>query len=585
MRLSSRRVRGAPRLELLEPRTLLNASPLHHMGPPESHDPAMSILVRFLDHAPEAVQASLGGLGPAAHVVKTWDFGPQLIDLGVGADRAAALDMLHNDHNVLYAEPDALLHTTATPNDPLYPQQWGLSNTTSPGIDINAPRAWEVTTGNSNTIVAVVDTGIDYTHPDLYLNVAISQAAIPDTIGDLPKTGIVDTDGDSTDPNFDTNISFYDLNSLNADGTPYATPGINAAYTSKYTTDLYPYAAGYIHAGDLLADPNWTPNPGTNLVGYNFVAGTPNPFDDNSHGSHVSGTIAAVTNNGVGVAGVNWNAKIMPLKFLGASGSGSTSGAIDATVYAADNGARVINASFGGGGSSSAMRDAIIYAGSKGAVFVAAAGNSGQNIDVTPSYPASYHLPNEIVVAAIDIRGGLAGFSNYGATTVDLGAPGVGILSTTPNNTYSSYSGTSMAAPHVSGVVALVAGLPQFQNLSATELAQKVISTTKPLPSLAGKTVTGGLVDAFAALQSPPTTTTSTPAELATTSDAAVPAASGFESAPQVAGAPVILAAPLSAEATDLNRGTAPPLADPSHQSRRLRSATYLVGLPAGVVQ
>ena len=184
-------------------------------------------------------------------------------------------------------------------------------------------------------------------------------------------------------------------------------------------------------------------------------------MDDNGHGTHVSGTIAAVGNNSLGVAGVNWSASIMALKFMDSTGSGYLSDAIRAINYATMErtqygvNVRVINASWGGGGFSAAMQTAIQAAGDAGILFVAAAGNSGTNNDVTAQYPANYTPANVISVAATDQNDQLASFSCYGATTVDLAAPGVSIYSTLPNNRYGYYSGTSMATPMVSGVAAL----------------------------------------------------------------------------------------------------------------------------------
>ena len=164
-------------------------------------------------------------------------------------------------------------------------------------------------------------------------------------------------------------------------------------------------------------------------------------------------------NNGYGIAGVDWNAQIMPLKILGADGGGTTQAAVSAIYFAVNHGARVINASWGGSQYSQAMLDAISYADSKGVVFVTAAGNNGVDNDTNPTnYPANYRLPNELVVAAVDNSGNLASFSDYGAHTVDLGAPGVNIYSSVPHG-YATYSGTSMATAFVTGTVALVAGL------------------------------------------------------------------------------------------------------------------------------
>jgi len=224
--------------------------------------------------------------------------------------------------------------------------------------------------------------------------------------------------------------------------------------------------------------------------GWDFVNNDNDPFDDNDHGTHVSGTIAAVGNNGIGVAGVNWTAQIMPLKFLSARGSGSTADAISALDYAVMMGARISNNSWGGGAFSQALFDSISAAQSAGHLFVAAAGNDGVDTDATPSYPASYNLDNIISVAATDDNDALASFSNFGRVTVDLGAPGVSILSTTPANTYSSFSGTSMASPHVAGSAALL--LAQDASLSLVDLKAAILNSVDAIAALAGISVTGG---------------------------------------------------------------------------------------------
>jgi subtilisin family serine protease len=306
---------------------------------------------------------------------------------------------------------------SVVPNDPGFKQQWGLSSSSTAGI--SAPQAWSRTTGNPDTIVAVLDTGIDLANPEF--------------------AGRIWTNPDSS----------------GGDGYP-----------------------GDVH-------------------GWNFVANTANVQDDNGHGTHVSGILAAAGNNGIGVAGVDWNAQIMPLKVLDANGNGSDDATARAIDFAVQHGARVINASWGGGPFSQAVADAIRYAGSQGVVFVTAAGNNGTNDDALPFYPASYHLPNEIAVAAVDASGNLPSFSNYGAQTVALAAPGVNVLSTIPGG-FAYESGTSMAAPFVSGVMALVAGLHPTE--TAAQIVHQVLSATRPLASLTGKTTTGGILDAARAV-------------------------------------------------------------------------------------
>ncbi len=225
------------------------------------------------------------------------------------------------------------------------------------------------------------------------------------------------------------------------------------------------------------------------IRGWDFVNNDNDPFDDSvvGHGTHVSGTIGAVGNNGQGVAGVCWNVKIMPLKFLNAGGSGSTSGAINAILYATAKGADLTNNSWGGGGFSQALKDAIEASNS---LFVAAAGNSGLNIDSSPQYPAAYNSANILSVASTDRNDNLSSFSNFGAISVDLGGPGSSIVSTVPGNAYATLSGTSMASPHAAGVAALV--LSANPGLSFQDLKTTIMSSVDPIPALSLNTVSGG---------------------------------------------------------------------------------------------
>ncbi|MDT3673906.1 S8 family serine peptidase [Microcystis wesenbergii] len=225
------------------------------------------------------------------------------------------------------------------------------------------------------------------------------------------------------------------------------------------------------------------------IRGWDFAYNDNNPSDVDGHGTHVSGTIAGKGNNGVGVTGVAWNAKIMPLKFLDDTGSGSTSNAIKAINYATAKGVKLTNNSWGGGGYSQALYDAINAAGQAGALFIAAAGNDAKNTDTSPSYPASYNLANIISVASTTRTDALSSFSNYGLTSVDLGAPGSEIYSTTPNNTYATYSGTSMASPHVAGAAALL--WSQNPTWTAQQVKNTLMNTGDSIAALAGKTVSG----------------------------------------------------------------------------------------------
>ena len=358
------------------------------------------------------------------------------------APGASATDILgwsRTTAGVRSIEPDRVVTATATlPNDPSFNRLWGLNNTAQTGglanADIDAPAAWDVTTGSRSVVVAVVDTGIDYNHPDLAANVWRNPR---ETAGDG-----VDNDGNG------------------------------------FVDDVF---------------------------GWNFATNTANVFDDNSHGTHVAGTIGAVGNNGSGITGVNWQVSIMGLKFLDASGSGTTSAAIAALNYATmmrrTHGVNIVatNNSWGGGGGSTALRDAITAGGNAGILCIAAAGNESSNNDSVGSYPANSVGPSGISVAATDSSNRLASFSNYGATTVQVAAPGVGIYSTTPNNSYASYSGTSMATPHVAGLVALMAAAnPQA---TAAQIRSTIISTVTPVSGLAGKCSTGGVINAAAAVQ------------------------------------------------------------------------------------
>ena len=344
---------------------------------------------------------------------------------------AAALVKLRKDPRVRYAEPNYVITAAAVPNDPSFANTWGLDNQgqTINGVhgtadaDIDAPEAWDVTTGSPSVTVAVIDTGVDWTHPDLSSQIWINPGE------NCPGCR---NDGIDNDHN------------------------------------------GYVD--------DWH--------GWDFVNNDNNPMDDHGHGTHVAGTIDAAGNNAVGVAGVNWNARIMPLKFLDAQGSGTTADAVSAVLYAAQNGADVMNNSWADDTYSQALADAIAVADQHNSLFVAAAGNSGTDNDGSPTYPASYDNPNVLAVAATDNNDGLAYFSNTGRRSVDLGAPGVDIYSTWLGGGYQFLSGTSMAAPHVAGAAALAKAA--FPSATAVGLKDLLLATTDPRPSLAATTSSGG---------------------------------------------------------------------------------------------
>ena len=373
----------------------------------------------------------------AAGPIAQW----RIVQLGRGADLISVRAALMRNPLVTRVEYNYQVRIELTPNDPNFNQLWGLNNIGQtgglPDADVDAPEAWNLTTGDPNVVVAVIDTGVAYDHPDLAANIWVNT-------GEIPGNGV---DDDS----------------------------------NGYVDDVY---------------------------GYDFSNNDSNPYDDHGHGTHVAGTIAAVGNNGVGIAGVTWRARIMAVKFLGATGSGSTDGAINAILYAASNGAKVMNNSWGGGGFSQALLDAIQTADQAGALFIAAAGNSGSNNDLIPHYPSSYEAANVIAVAATDHSDLKAYFSSYGATSVDLGAPGVSIFSTVPvvgdiccsNVTgYGNLSGTSMATPHVSGAAALL--LARFPGSNHLAIRDRILNTADPIPSMSGITVTGARLNVLNAME------------------------------------------------------------------------------------
>jgi subtilisin family serine protease len=236
--------------------------------------------------------------------------------------------------------------------------------------------------------------------------------------------------------------------------------------------------------------------------GWDFYNDDNDPMDDHGHGTHCSGTIGAVGNNAVGVVGVNWTVKILPLKFLGSGGTGTTSDAILAIEYAtAMPGVKIMSNSWGGGGYSSALEDAIQAASDAGILFVAAAGNYVGNTDITPNYPSCYDVPNVMSIAATDHNDELCSFSGYGAVTVDLAAPGDNILSTFPGNSYGELGGTSMATPHVSGAAALIWG--RFPAMTMLQVKALIMSSVDVVPGMTGLCVTDGRLNVFNCVAEP----------------------------------------------------------------------------------
>jgi len=320
------------------------------------------------------------------------------------------------------------------PNDPLFSDQWALNNTGQNGgtanAHIDALKAWAKTQGSAEVVVAVLDTGVDYTHKDLAENMWIRPANLPEYADD--ELGTID-----------------DLHGFDANA----------------------------NAGD--------------------------PMDDNGHGTHCAGIIGAEGNNGEGISGINWNVKIMPLKFLGRGGFGDVKDAIESINYAIERkkagvNLRVINASWGSTQRSKALEDAIKAASDAGILFVAAAGNSSTDNDRRAHYPSNYDLPNVLSVAALDRNDKLASFSNYGAKTVHVAAPGREITSTWLGDQYREASGTSMAAPQVAGIAALI--LANEPKLSMAKLRERIMKSADPIDTLTGKVVVGGRLNAAKAL-------------------------------------------------------------------------------------
>jgi large repetitive protein len=358
----------------------------------------------------------------------------ELIALPPGQTLAQSLAALKNNPNVEYAEPDYIVHTSqqAFSNDPYALNLWGLNNIGQSGgvanADIDLPEAWASYRPSVMLIVAVIDTGIDYSHPDL-----ISQMWI-NTAEDINRDGKYTT---------------ADHNGKDEDGN------------------------GYID----------------DVVGWDFANKDNDPMDDNNHG--------------IGVAGVGGRGgvKVMALKFLRADGSGYTSDAISALAYAGNKRAFIANNSWGGGSYSQALYDAIYAYRQKSGLFIAAAGNNGVDADSSPSYPAAYNLDSIISVASITNTDAMSGFSNFGATSVDIAAPGSSIVSTLPGNRYGAMNGTSMAAPHVSGVAALV--WSQRPTIGLLKIKSILMGSARKTPALQGKTVSGGVVNANSALKAP----------------------------------------------------------------------------------
>jgi subtilisin family serine protease/subtilisin-like proprotein convertase family protein len=491
MKISSTRgARSGPRLgvEALEDRTLLSAGPVIDLSSLTVHGNkfASSDILVLYRGGPVAL--------PGTSVGKAIGLVPNLyeVNLKAGTTVAAALAAYRADGRVYCAEPDYWLSSAAVPNDPQFGNQWALRNTGqnggTPGADVHATPAWNVTKGNTRVVVALMDTGIDYDHPDLYLNVWLNNAEIPLS----RKKNLIDVDGDGL-------ITFRDLNDPRNQG-PGKITDVNHDGRIDAGDILAPMVrnaqgqdtglGGWAYAGNTLDGDTAHPN---DFIGWNFSANNNNPLDDNGHGTSVAGILGAVGNNGVGVSGLAWTTQIMAVKFLDASGNGTVSQFIAGLNYAVAHGAKVSNNSWTGASFSQALYDAVNNARARGHIVVAAAGNSSVNTDVSPAYPSSLTLDNLVSVAATDRFDHLASFSDYGPKSVDIGAPGVDVLTAARGGAYATFSGTSAATPFVSAAVAMVWGL--HPTWTYKQVINQVLETADPVAGLSGKVLTGGRLD------------------------------------------------------------------------------------------
>jgi subtilisin family serine protease len=346
--------------------------------------------------------------------------GLSLVKLPPGLTVQEALVSYNNAKGIIYAEPNYKIKLDVDdqtfPNDPRFDDLWGMHNIGQTGgnvdADIDAPEAWVNTTGNKDVIVALLDTGVDYTHVDLNSNIWINEAESNGQVG-------IDDDGNG------------------------------------YIDDIY---------------------------GWDFADGDSDPMDYHYHGTHCAGTIGGIGNNEEGVTGVCWNVSIMPLKIFPNYGEAAfISGAIAAIEYAVNNGAQVMSNSWGGGAYSQSLKDEIEVAQAAGILFVAAAGNLYQDTDAYPHYPSSYDCDNLISVLATSDLDLVASFSNWGLTSVDLGAPGVSILSCEPGGSYQYLNGTSMSTPHVAGACALLLSIaPTMPYERVKEILIETVDQTLP---------------------------------------------------------------------------------------------------------
>jgi len=407
-------------------------------------------LVVMFQPGTTAAQRALIARQAGGQIVQYYDkVNTALVQLSTGSSVQAAINRWKAFPEVRFAEPNFIFTANRFPNDPLFNDQYGLHNIGQipffglPDADIDAPEAWDITTGSSNIVIAVIDTGIDTSHPDLVANLFVNRGEIPG-------------------------------NNIDDDGN------------------------GFID----------------DVFGWNSFGNNNNVTDTDGHGTHVAGIAAAVGNNGVGVAGVSWNATILPIKALDPNGTlASIVGAHNYMFTMQDRGLniRVSNHSYGGPAFSAIQLALVQEAFRRNIVYVAAAGNNAQNNDILPNYPSNYDVPNVIAVAASDWNDQLTSFTHFGVQTVDLAAPGDFILSTFPRGLgtvgpqleYDYLSGTSMATPMVAGAAALLISLEP--SLTAVQTKTLLLNSVDRLPQMAGKLVTGGRLNVRNAIEALPT--------------------------------------------------------------------------------
>lgn len=408
-------------------------------NPRLAYDPT-SLLVKFRDGADKGcIEGAKAAAGVIAEPIETWKIVPGVEHLALekGVRVEVAIKTLAASACVEFAEPDYICHLDGIPNDSSFSLLWAMNNT---GQTVN---------GDPGVANADIDANLAW---DI-------------TTGGNVVVAVCDSGFRRTHIDLAPNV--------------WANPGEIAGN-------------GIDDDGNGRVDDTW---------GWNFWSNNNNPTDDFGHGTHVAGTIGARGNNGTGVAGVCWNVKLASLRIASASGAITTTGAVSAVDYCRIKNIRLSNHSWGGTAYSNTMFTAISNARAMGHILCAAAGNSGRSNESIPNYPSSYNLDNVIAVAAITNDNTLASYSNYGAVSVDIGAPGSTIASCykTNDTSYVYMSGTSMATPHVTGVCALV--MARYPTWTYSQVRSRVLGSGKPLPALAGKCVTGKCVNARNAVQ------------------------------------------------------------------------------------